>query len=192
MFARLLVIAAAAVLAGCNTTPRYLGNENSPFYVVPAGSHVTVNQALTVAPEQAGVFIQNGEARRNGDVRFYDPYCRLELITLSNAARTVAPDDMVVRRSAQHTLRGTSAMAGGTQYASASILLAADNNDRDSGPTIQTFATRMELRSEKQPDVFRLTCAKLGYRGEDHHVTITEMRRTLGDLVTLRLPHQAG
>jgi hypothetical protein len=190
MYTRLILFAFAASLAGCSTTARYAGNENSPYYVVPAGSHVVLNQALTVPPEEAGVFIQNGEARPRGQVRFSEPYCRLTLKTVRGTSRSVAPDEMVVRKSMQQTLRTFSGIAG-EQYASASIVLAASPGDRDdSSSTIQTFATHMDLDSQKQPDVDRLICAKVGYRGEDQHVTIAEMRSTLGNIVTLRFPHQ--
>lgn len=189
MYRQLTLMALASVLAGCHTAARYAGDENSPYYVVPAGSRVVLNQALTVPPEEAGVFIQNGAPRPRAQVSFYDPYCRLELKTVRGTPRTVAPDDMIVRRSMQQTLQ-TYTRIPGEQYAL--LLLAAEPDDRDDGnSTLQTFATRMDLDSQKQPDVDRLICAMVGYRGEARHVTIAEMRRTLGDIATLRFPDRA-
>lgn len=190
MVTRLIVFAFTVALAGCNTTARYAGDENSPYYVVPPGSHVVLNQALTVPPEEAGVFIQNGQATPRGQVRYYDPYCRFELKTVRSAPRSVAPDDMIVRNSAQQRLRTFSGITGG-QYASASMLLAASPSDRDDGNlSIQTYATRMDLDSPKQPEVYRLTCARVSDRNDEHHLTIAEIRSTLGNIATLRLPHQ--
>jgi hypothetical protein len=180
MDARLLLFVFAAAVSGCYTAAHYAGDENSPYYVAPAGSHVVLNQALTVPPEEAGVFLQNGEAKPRGQVSFYDPYCRLELKTVRGAARTVAPDDMIVRKSVQQTLR-TFAGAPGQQYAAAS--------DRDDpNLTIQTYANQMLLDSQKQPEVDRLTCAMVAWRGEGRYPTIAEIRRTLGNIASLQLP----
>lgn len=187
MYKQLTIIALASTLAGCYTPARYAGDENSPYYVVPAGSHVALNQALTVPPEEAGVFVQNGEARLRGQVSFYDPYCRLELKTVRGAPRTVAPDDMIVRRSVQQTLR-TFAGVPGQQYAGASMLTTAANGRDDASLTILTYATRMYLDSQKQPEVDRLICARTGYRGEVRHLSIAEMRRALGNIAALQLP----
>jgi hypothetical protein len=189
MVTRLILFALTVALAGCHTAARYAGDENSPYYVIPSGSHVVLNQALTVAPEEAGVFIQNGEAKRRGQVEFYNPYCRLELKTVRGAPRTVAPDDMIVRKSAQQTLR-TYTRIPGEQYAA--LLLAAEPGD-DSSSTLQTFATLMDLDSQNQPEVDRMTCARVGYRGEGlYYPTIAEIRRTLGNIATLRLSGQSG
>ncbi len=189
MYKQLTLIALASALAGCYTPARYTGDENSPYYLVPAGSHVVLNQTLTVPPEEAGVFVQNGEAQSRGQVRYSEPYCRFELKTVRGAPRTVAPDEMIVRRSGQQTLRTLAGVAG-EQYASASILVTASDRD-DSSLTILTYATQMELDSQKQPEIDRLTCARVGYRGEARHVTIAEMRSTLGNIATLRFPAQA-
>lgn len=185
MRTRLILFAFTVALVGCNTAARYAGDENSPYYVIPPGSHVALNQALTVAPDEAGVFIQNGEAKRRGQVAFYDPYCRLELKTVRGAPRQVAPDDMLVRKSTQLVLRTYSQLSG-VQYAS--LLLAASPGDRDDANGLQTFATLMILDSQKQPEVDRLTCARVWYRGEGiYYPSIAEIRRTLGNVATLRL-----
>ncbi len=181
---RIACAAVAVILAGCQTS--YIGDESSPFYVVPPGSRITLNRALAIPPEQLGVFIQYGEVRPLSQVQLYYPYCRFELRTLHNAARTVAPDQMIVRRSAQVTLRAMYAAVVGERYAGVGMRVATDQGDKhDDGQPLLTFATRMDLHSEKQPDVFRLTCAQAGYRGEDRHVTIAEMKSTLGNLFTL-------
>lgn len=186
MVTRLVLFAFAVALAGCYTASHYTGDENSPYYVVPAGSHIVLHQALTVPPEDLGVFIQRGEARSRGQVGFSEPYCRFELKTLRNASRTIAPDDMIVRRSWQEMVRSLTRIPG-EQYASAFVLLAASERD-DPNLTLVTFATRMDLESQKQPEVSRLTCARTGYRGEDRHVTIAEIRATLGKIASLQLP----
>lgn len=188
MVTRSLLFVFVATLAGCYTAARYTGDENSPYYVVPAGSHVVLNQALTVPPDEAGIFIQYGEARPRGQVRYSEPYCRFELKTLRNTSRTIAPDDMLVRKSWQEIVR-TLSRVDGEQYASAAPLMAANDRGDDSNLTLVTFATRMALESQKQPEVDRLNCGRAGYRGEDQHLSIAEIRNALGKVATLQLPH---
>jgi hypothetical protein len=55
------------------------------------------------------------------------------------------------------------------------------------GPML-VFSTRLALRSDRQPDIYRLTCMYWGSPGFDAHLTITDIRRTLTPLFTLNLP----
>ncbi|NIO40864.1 MAG: hypothetical protein GTO41_12185 [Burkholderiales bacterium] len=45
----------------------------------------------------------------------------------------------------------------------------------------------MELHSETQPDVVRMTCARWGVPQELSNVTVAGIRKSLGDIVTLEL-----
>jgi hypothetical protein len=183
----LLCLAALAIaLCGCQTTSDF-GNENSPYYVVPAGSRLILERELTIPPEQLAVYVQDGRVLRSGEVRHDRPFCKFELHRLAPNARTVSPDDIVVVRASQQI--------HSNPVARGEPVLVADNAFGDMveslvAPPIHSFATRMDLRSEKQPDIFRLTCAQWGERRFGRHVTISEMRRTLAGVFTLRLPHE--
>lgn len=183
MFIRLTLIALTAVLPACYTAADYAGNEDSPFYLVPRGSRLTLQQPLSIPPNQAGVFIQNGEPRLRRGVQFYYPHCRLELNTVSDVARTVAPDEIVVLRSYQEEHQGPYTAAGGGLYARAALQLV-DIGVFDGGPGLYSFLTHMNLRSQKQPDIARLICLQWGDHGM-RHLTIAEIRKTLGDLFAL-------
>jgi hypothetical protein len=61
---------------------------------------------------------------------------------------------------------------------------------KDDGPTFQSFSTRMDLRSEKQPNIFRLSCARWDDPGRGDHLSIAEIRRTLDGVFTLHVPNQ--
>jgi Prokaryotic membrane lipoprotein lipid attachment site len=186
----LVILGAAALVAGCQTTARYQGDESSPFYVVPSGSRVVLNRELTVPPEQTRVYIQNGRVVQMTEVQHYYPYCRLEVYNRRDTAQTVAPDEATVTRAVQEEIQGAFVDAGPLMLAGR--LIRVQGGESQGGPIIQSFSTRMELRSPKQPDLFRLTCAQLGYPGQDRHVTISEIRRTLDPLVTLRLPNESA
>lgn len=187
MYRKIITCAALAALLSSCQTPSYRGNENSPYYVVPTGSRLTLSQALTIPPGELAVYMQNGRVLRNAEVLHDSPFCKFELYGLSGAARTVQPDEMVITRSAQARSRGVAALPAPRTVAALGDFMLASNGDL---PSIEAFSTQMDLRSDKQPDVFRLTCAQWGLPGEVQHVTVSDMRRTLTGLFTLRLPQQ--
>lgn len=188
---RCLGLAALAIALSACQSPSYLGNENSPYYPVPAGSRLALERELIIPPEQLAVYIQNGRVLPNVEVQHLYPFCKFELERLANQARRTAPDEIVVVRTVQEISQGAVALAGPLLLARNSLhRLLIDSDGGPSGPSIQSFSTRMDLRSQKQPDIFRLTCAQWGYPGVDRHVTIGEIRRTLAGVFTLRLPHE--
>lgn len=189
MRARIACAALAAMLSACQT---YAGNENSPYYVVPAGSRLTLQQELTIPPDELSVFIQNGRVLRNAEVQHYYPFCKFELYQKSATQRTVRPDEITITRAMQQR-RQTGAFTDAGALHFARLSLAQDEDDGDDGQ-IQSYTTRMNLRSEKQPDIFRLTCAQWAYPGDigDRHLTIAEIRRTLEPVFALHLIGQGG
>jgi hypothetical protein len=184
----LISLGAIVLLAACQTIS-YEGNEASPYYPIPAGSQLTLNQELTIPADQVAVFLQDGRAVASAQVSHYGPFCKFELYTLRDTARKVPPDEFTITKTAQE--RTLSGGGGPLLYGKLSVSLVASGDVMDSGPSIQIYATRMDLRSAKQPDVFRLTCSQWGYP-ENQHVTIAEVRRALGDLFTLHVVKRGG
>jgi hypothetical protein len=172
-----------ALLAGC-AAASYQGNENSPFYVVPAGARATLNQELAIPPENVAVFIQDGRVMPEAEINRYYAHCKFELYTRRAESRTVAPDEFTVIRAFQE--ESQSVQAEPLRYASLRLAVIGDGDV--SGPSMMAFATRLFLRSAKQPDVYRLSCATWGFPSETQHVTFAQIRRTLGGLITLRVP----
>lgn len=179
------VLALVLLLAACQTTA-YQGNENSPFYLVPVGSRLLLNRAVTVPANDAGIYIQNGEVARSfWGVKSHYPYCALDMRKRLETPQTVQPDEFTITRVSQETVY--SVRGDHMRLARLPFVHVADTDQGD-GATFQIYATLMTLRSERQPDVLRLTCAQWQYPPLQQHVTINEMRKTLGDLFTLRLP----
>ncbi len=189
--ALMILTVSLAALAGCSGIS-YEGNENSPYYHIPVGSRLTLNQELTIPADQVAVFLQDGRVPPSTEVKHYYPYCRFELYSISDQARTVTPDELTIVKTVQHMMDGATGAADPVLYAQLSFGLRTDMSGDAGGPSIHVFATRMDLRSTKQPDIFRLTCAQWGYPVVDRHVTIAEIRRAVGDLFTLHLARQGG
>jgi hypothetical protein len=51
--------------------------------------------------------------------------------------------------------------------------------------------TEMFLRSENQPDVYRLVCSQWEDAADAEHVTINQMRRALGNTFSLKIPAES-
>ncbi len=187
---RLMLISLGAIvlLAACQTIS-YEGNEASPYYLIPVGSRLTLNQELTIPADQVAVFLQDGRVVASAQVSHYGPFCKFELYTLRDVARKVTPDEFTITKTLQE--RTLSGGGGPVLYGKLAVSLVAGGDVMDSGPSIQIYSARMDLRSANQPDVFRLTCAQWGYP-ENQHVTIAEIRRALGAAFTLRLVQRAG
>jgi hypothetical protein len=65
-------------------------------------------------------------------------------------------------------------------------------NSSNRGSAIQTFATILYLRSERQPEALRLTCGHWDYPPWATHLSIAQIRQTLGEVMTLRIAPVPG
>ena len=160
-------------------------NADSPYYHIPAGSTLALNKDIAIPAGKAAVYIQNGQIVGSyGQVHEYDAYCNLEMRAAKDAPQTIKADQFVILK-----VREEIRLA----YAD-SILLARNfhttiaGNRGDGGPSQKLHSTLLDLRSERQPEVFRLTCQRWDTRSyETTPVTVSEIRKTLGDMFALKL-----
>ena len=169
-----------AVLAACQTAS-YQGDENSPYYVMPVGSRLTLTREVRIDPDQVAVYIQYGKVLSFRDVQKYDPFCKFELYHRIESARTVKPDEINVVRAVQ---------IESWRFTPTSAMRLAQSGGMDSGgPSIIFYTVRMDLQSTKQPEIYRMTCGRWSmYPGRYEHVSIAEIRRALNPVFTLQLP----
>lgn len=152
-------------------------SETSPLYPVPVGSRLILKQPLSIPADQVSVYIQRGKiVPYNGRDTYY-ANCKFELYTLESVARTVDPDEFTVSKVAQY-IRLNQGYEPGRMYAQLG-----GKGDVSS----KLYARIIYLQSSRQPDVLRMTCGRWDYRGAARHLTIQEIRNTLGDLFTLQL-----
>lgn len=177
---RALMLAVVVLLCGCQTS--YQGNEDSPYYKVPVGSTLILNNDITIPPYKAGVYIQGGQILPLSQVNKYYPHCKFEVLKIREAPQTVKADTFVIKKVVQEITDTVD--TGQLRLAGISIGI---NISDDDGPSVQTYATRLNLRSERQPEVFRLSCGQWAYPSQGQQVTINEMRKALGNLFTLQL-----
>lgn len=165
------VLVVSLLLAACQALD-YEGQ--APAYRIPTGTVLELHRDLIVPPGQAGVNIQGTAI---GDRYRYDAVCRLEVLTVDDSPRPVRTDHFTVERVGREW-EIFSSRASGLRYVALF--------ERD-GPHLLLFTTFLYLRSERQPDVFRLACGHLQNSDQNpRHLTVAEIRATLAPIMTLQ------
>lgn len=179
--ARALMLMVVVVLLGaCQTS--YLGNEDSPYYKVPVGSRLILNNDIAIPPYKAGAYIQGGLILPLSQVNKYYPHCKFEVLKIREAPQTIKADTFVIDKVVQEITDTVD--TGRLRLAGIGIGI---NIGASDGPSVQAYATRLNLHSDRQPEVFRLSCGQWAYPNQGQQVTINEMRKALGNLFTLQL-----
>ena len=169
-----ILLLLSLALAGCQYVPPR--DINSPFFSPPVGSQLRLTQPLTIPANDAGVFIQNGKPQYSGwQLDKYYPNCDFELRTRASYERVVEPDSFTVTR----TVRETENVSLMPAIVAARI--------KHNGAPHENYMTVLYLHSDKQPDVFRMTCQHWEDPSQGDHLTVKQMRQTLGELFILEL-----
>jgi len=167
------------LLTSCQTTGPL--DEKSPYYIVPSGSRLLLQQALTIPAHSAGVLLQGGRVVSGKDVNQYHPHCRLEVNDVRESLQIVAADEFLVRHAHQED-----------QMVSVPAFRKAGLSKAGATPSFNVFRTILKLESPRQPQVRLLTCQQWSEPGIGRHVTIREIRQALGEIITLQLPPGAS
>ncbi len=173
-------VLAVAVSAGCSVND--VKDESSLFYAVPVGSRLILNQQVNIRGDQVAVYVQNGELMQYNEVNFYLPNCKFEIYTMSEQPRTVNQDSFDIIKVEDDI--ESSSLPKSTQLAALDKAVAFGMLDRS---YVFNYATLMYLNSEKQKDVYRLTCQHWEDVMDDRHLTIRQMRGAIGDVFTLEI-----
>lgn len=174
---RLVLVVSVVLLSGCQGL--WQGYEVSPEYRLPAGSKLVLLKDLSIPADSASIYLQGGRILPFGGVDLYHPHCKFELRTLKPAPQRVHADTFVIVK-----VRRESDYAQDTRVqwlAGRGVMFMSD------GPSPQMYATLIFLRSEAQPDVFRLTCGHWENPVDAEHLTIGQICQVLGDVFTLKL-----
>jgi hypothetical protein len=157
----------SAVLASC------AGTGSNAVFIPPDGTLAELNREVTV-PRGGRVFIQYGQVVERGRVNVISPYCHFTVDRPGQDSfqpSTLDPDTFTITRTHQ-----------GRSYA-----LSEDVQFAGRAGVDHTLSTVMELTSDQQPEVKRLTCSRWGMISDDGWLTIAEMTSTLSGLVDIVL-----
>ena len=139
-----------------------------------------LNQDVAIAGDQVAVYVQNGELMQYDEVDFYLPNCKFEIYTMSEQPRTVQADTFEIIKVEDDI--ESSSLQKSTDLAVLDNALTLGMLDRS---YVFNYATLMYLNSEKQKDVYRMTCQHWEDVMDDRHLTIRQMRQAMGDVFTL-------
>lgn len=133
-----------------------------------------LNEPVTVPANSAGAPIRGGSI---GSRYRYEADCRLEILTLSGNPQLIEPDSFEVLGVSRDRdpLTGPAYPTFGSSF---SIF--------GEGPSLIYFSSYIYLRSDLQPDVFRVKCTQLRQSDVDPwYLTAPEIRAVLGDVMTV-------
>ena len=180
---RMTIVIVVTFLTACQTMA-YEGNEDSPYYKVPIGSKLILHQDIEIPPHLAGIYLQGGKILPLAQVNQYYPHCKFEVFKLKDTPQPIKADEFSIKKVVQEMTHSVS--TGRLQLAAVSIGVGIHIGLDDDSSPLQTYVTRLDLHSEKQPDVFRLSCGLWAYPPKGQHVTIREIRQVLGEVFTLQ------
>jgi hypothetical protein len=151
---------------------------------VPEGTVVVLNQQIQTDPGSARAYIQFGKPVAERDVRDYYPVCYFYLNTVEpGQPQTIAPGEFPVARSSWDTRQDFG--QGPANFAVASLRL-----DLVQIELNEFYRTKFELAASSRPEMSELICMVHYGPGTvmRYFLKLEEIRKTLGDVVTLRLP----
>ena len=170
----------ALLLGGCQGLGISASDSGPYFNNIPTGSTLTLQYPLVIRAEQVRVSVP-----RTGGAGGYTTSCSLELWTRNEQQVVVEPDTFVITR-----IRGglTPILVSNPKP----IMVASRGHlprlayGADGSSFLRSYA-EFFLESERQPDVYRLTCGYMDDPWEVEPLTIAEIREALDDFFVLEL-----
>ena len=155
----------------------------SPYFEVPIGSRLVLNQALEIAPTSATLRFQFGKIVSRFDSQDFEPACVFESNIVAQTAQRIEPDTFDIIR----VRRGNSSVSA--HAPSRAGLMMVSTRFIGDGGSRQFYKTEFFLRSKKQPQILAMTCQHAREAGstaaELRPLTVAEIQQALGGYVTL-------
>lgn len=184
---RLWVLSLALLAVGC--VPVKVRDASDDRYVSLVGGEVVVHGDLTVAADEARVFLQRGAVVSRSRLDLYTPSCSLELNELGKTDQVIHADRFKILTAGagfdESVQNGPVRVAA--LGASLTGMLLSDGQD-GGGPMVM-HQIQMRLSSQSQPNVLQMTCRGIQDDLADvKKLTLQDMRAALGTLVSIELP----
>ncbi|MDP1927260.1 MAG: hypothetical protein Q8K62_01980 [Thiobacillus sp.] len=163
---------------------------DSPYYTYSPGWVVQLNRVLPIDPGAATVRLQYGRIVPRNGVQEQDPFCIMEVNTLSRQVQLLQPG----RFEVVHVTRSVSELSAAASPLILPGLMKTGLGGNDT-PSFLYYVTTFRLRDAAQPDVRSLTCAwdqmAPGNRSLMRHLTLDEIHSALGDWMHLIPPKES-
>ena len=143
---------------------------------------MTLNRDVTIKRNEVAVYVQEGELLDYNGVDWYQPNCKFEIYTISDQPRQVAADSFRITRVVDEI--ESSSVVSTTRYAALNMASLLDHSQ------VFNYATMMYLKSDAQPDVYRMTCQHWEDIVDDRYLSIEQMRQAMGEVFSLEVLQQ--
>jgi len=156
--------------------------ENSPYFRIPVGSTVEIRQVLTIPANTARVYIQYGKTTQYQNLDQYEAHCWVLSWKVLPENQTIKPGNFIVTR-----LRELEDLV---RYKNNMQFVRTQNNpyqNINGGVTAVEYKTELTIHSSEQPDIRKLVCNHWEDPSDARHLSLAEIRTTLGDLITIKL-----
>lgn len=174
----ILAVLMVASVGGCQPVVR---DESSPFYTMPAGTLIIVNEDLPVPEGTARVVVQKGQVLSYAAYNRYYPHCRFELSDLAVRGQRIRAGEFRVEKAVREI----------DYFARRDVprFVRVSRGAGDDGASLIMETVKMRLHSPTQPEVRWLICGgAMDFPAYADPPSIREIRETLGDLVSVKLP----
>ncbi|WP_260293021.1 hypothetical protein [Sedimenticola hydrogenitrophicus] len=146
-----LTLVVPLLLSSC--VQQAVRNPDSPFYRVPVGSRIVLNQPLDIRSGHTRVFLQRGAVTGHSDLDQYWPSCSFEVRDLKQTPQQIAPDTFAVKQ----VQLGNTQIVGQPSVRVAGLGLFS-LSEREIGEPLISRYYDLWLQSDSQPNVMRLRC----------------------------------
>lgn len=150
-------------------------DESSYKSSIPAGSNFILNQEIVISSGMGRTFLQSGKITAEKDINIYYPHCSITINTLKE-------NDQIIKPATFNIIK----VIDDEEYAQGYILYASNKIDISSdGPLITGLVSYYYLESISEPDVRSLECIQWNTPYENRHLSIEEVRKSLGNIFSL-------
>lgn len=151
---------------------------------VPEVTVVVLNQTLETDPGSARAYVQFGKPVAHRDVQDYYPVCYFYLNTVEGGQpQTIAPGEFPVSKATRAIRQNFGRRSVPWEVASLRLDLAQMGLD-------EYYQTHLKLAAPDRPELRELICV-IHYTPDTvmrYHLKLEEIRKALGEVVTLRTP----
>lgn len=163
------------LLAGCQSYSGYV-EPVLAYRTIKPGSILTINRELTIPAYKARVHMQSGKIVSEKNIDFYFPNCSVEVRTIKKIPQKIFPDVFTIKMiKTEEELTDISGR-----------IFARFAERYDGSVSHENRITHFYITSSKQPDIFRLSCQHWEDPIDARHLTVSEVKTTLGDYVTFK------
>ncbi|RDH84992.1 MAG: hypothetical protein DIZ80_05895 [endosymbiont of Galathealinum brachiosum] len=150
-------------------------DERSYKFSIPEGSKLILNREIIISSGMGRTFFQSGKVTAEKDLNIYYPHCSITINTLKDNDQIIKPASFNIIK----VIDDEEYVQGYILYASNNIKISSD------GPLITGLVSYYYLESKREPDVRTLECIQWDTPYENRHLSIEEVRKSLGNIFSL-------